>query len=202
MQSPIYWHPFLYRTAMKLAYGEHFVPRYERLNKYIPENAEVFECCMGDAWFYRNYLRKKNVKYSCGDINPVFVRAAKKNGIDARLLDVFNDAIPKSDYILVHASLSYFIPGEEKIIRKLLAATKKKLIISESVNNLSNSGSGFKSAIGTFLSKAKAGQSKIKFTRESLRKAFTAFENNIESWDDNPDQREVIIVLRPDTDRD
>lgn len=197
MQSPVYWHPFFYRTAMKLSYGKQYYERFERLNSYFPEGASVFEICMGDAYFYQHYLAKKNVHYSCGDVNPFFVNAAKRKGIDARAFNLFTDAVPKTDYILIHAALSYFIPQEASIILKLMQAAGKKVIIAESVDNLSNASSGFKSAIGTFLSKAKAGQSKIKFTRESLKKSFEPFAGHIETWDESPERREVIIVLKP-----
>ena len=197
MQSPIYWHPAFYRMAMKLSYGKEYHLRYERLAAYIPEGANVFEVCMGDAYFYQNYLRKKNVKYACCDINPVFVRRAKKLGVKSSLVNLFTDKIPMTDYVLMHASLSYFIPQEASIVLKLLSATRKRLIIAESIENLSNSSSGMKSAIGTFLSKAKAGQSKVKFTAESLRNSFSVFNDHIEVWDEKPGQRETIIVLKP-----
>lgn len=196
MQSPIYWHPWLYRTAMKMSYGDQFTRRYEKLNSYIPEGSEVFEVCMGDAFFYRKYLAKKNIRYSCGDVNPVFVNAARKDTINARLLNVFTDEIPKADIILMHASLSYFIPQEASVVLKLLAAAKQKVIIAESIDNLSNSRSGLKSFLGTFLSKAKAGQSKEKFTRDSLKKSFNPFLRQIETWDESDTDREVIIVLQ------
>ncbi len=195
MQSPIYWHPILYRAAMKMSYGDQFMKRYEMLDKHIPEGAEVFEVCMGDAYFYHNYLAKKNVRYSCGDINPAFVNSAKQKGLNASLLNVFNDAIPKADYILMHASLSYFIPQEASIVLKLLASAGKKVILAESVHNLSNSSSGIKSALGTFLSKAKAGQAKIKFTRETLKTSFEPFMDQVEVWEEDEACREVIIVL-------
>jgi hypothetical protein len=197
MQSPIYWHPFLYHTAMKMSYGERFLERYEALDRHIPSSCNLFEACMGDMFFYRHYLRKKNVNYSCGDINPVFVNMAKRRKIDARLLNLQTDALPKTDYILMQASLSYFIPQEGEIIRKLLAACNKQVILSESIDNLSNSDSSLKSWAGTFLSKAKAGQSKIKFTSETLRESFRAFEPHIKVWEENSGNREVIIVLEP-----
>jgi hypothetical protein len=197
MQSPIYWHPFFYRTAMKLSYGSQYTKRCEALVRYIPDGAALFEACMGDAFFYHRYLKAKNIRYACGDINPVFVNAALVKGLDARLLNVFSDEIPKTDYILMQASLSYFIPQEASVIMKLLNAANKRLIIAESVHNLSNSSSGFKSAVGTFLSKAKAGQSKIKFTRESLQQTLAPFKDHIETIDERAGQRETIIVLKP-----
>jgi hypothetical protein len=195
-QSPIYWHPAFYNKAMRLAYGSKFETRYKHLEKYIPENCELLELCMGDAFFYQHYLQKKNIKYKCADINPVFVKAAKKKGLDAQLLDVYSDPIPKADYILMQASLYHFIPGEKKIIDKLLAAANKALIISENVENLSNDPSKLRSKIGAYLSKAKSGQSRIKFTRETLAESFSTYKKHIEVWEELPENKEVIIVLR------
>jgi hypothetical protein len=195
-QSPIYWHPAFYNKAMRLAYGSKFETRYKHLEKYIPENCELLELCMGDAFFYQHYLQKKNINYKCADINPVFVKAAKRKGLDAQLLDVYSDPIPKADYILMQASLYHFIPDEKQIINKLLDACSKSLIISENVENLSNESSKLKSHLGTYLSKAKTGQSKIKFTRETLAKSFSAHKKHIEIWEELPENKEVIIVLR------
>lgn len=197
MQSPIYWHPLFYRKAMQWSYGKQFYSRYERLARHIPKDAEVFECCMGDALLYTKYLRQKNISYSACDVNPVFVRTARRKGVNAKLCDIQRDSIPKADYIVLHGSLYHFIPNEEEVIRKLLLSAGKMLIIAESVENMSNAKSGLRAAIGAFLSKAKTGQSKIKFTRESLRRSFEKFRPHISKWEENPGEREVIICLQP-----
>jgi hypothetical protein len=194
-QSPVYWHPLLYRKAMQLAYGEHYKIRYEALSKFIPDRCQLLELCMGDAFFYLNYLKQKNLDYTCADINPVFVNAARKKGVRSSLLDVYSDDIPSSDHILMQASLYHFIPNEQKVIDKLLKACNKSLIISENVENLSNSASGFKSWLGEYLSKAKSGQSKIKFTRQTLSETFAPYKKHIRVWEETKDSKEVIIVL-------
>jgi hypothetical protein len=195
-QSPIYWHPVFYNRAMRLAYGSKFETRYKHLERYIPENCELLELCMGDAFFYQHYLQKKNITYKCADINPVFVRSARKKGIDAQLLDVYSDPIPKADYILMQASLYHFIPDEKKIIEKLLDACNKAVIISENVENLSNASSKIRADLGTYLSKAKSGQSRIKFTRKTLRESLSDHKHYIDAWEELPENKEVIIVLR------
>lgn len=196
MQSPIYWHPLLYHTAMKLSYKDRFETRYSALARYIPEGSQVLEICMGDSYFYRNYLKTRCLDYACADINPVFVRHAKQLGLKADVIDIGKDPIPSADIILLHGSLYHFIPFEKKLIEKLLAACKSKVIISESTENLSNASNPLQSFIGATLSKAKSGQSKIKFTRDSLRVSFAAFEKHIEVWEESPDNREIIIVLK------
>lgn len=195
MQSPIYWHPLLYKAAMRLSYGNRFEARYTALGKYIPEGCQLLEVCMGDALLYRHYLSGKNIRYSCCDINPVFVKAAKRKGLNASLLDVCFDPIPKSEYILMQGSLYHFIPNQKEVVKKLLAACTKQLIISESTDNLSNSSSELKAYIGEQLSKAKSGQSRIKFTHDSLKETFSGLSDRIAVWEETPLNREVIVVL-------
>lgn len=196
MQSPIYWHPKLYEFAMKKLYGSFYESRYSNLAKVIPDNCQLLELCMGDLYFYEHYLKSKNINYSCADVNDIFVNAAKAKKINAGLIDIIKDEIPQSDYILIHAALSYSIPQHKELIKKLLNSTTKQLIISENTQNVSNSKSKFISVLGTFFSKAKAGQSKVKFTKETLKEAFSGFEKNIVQWLEPSDSHETIIVLQ------
>jgi hypothetical protein len=196
MQSPIYWHPLIYQNAIKFSFGNHYTTRYSALEKHIPAGAQLLELCMGDAFFYLNYLKDKKLNYSCADINPVFIKAAKRKGLNPIVLDVFKDPIPQSDYILMQGSLYHFIPEEKFILGKLLNACNKQLIISEPVNNMSNSSSILKASLAEFLSKAKSGQSKIKFTAGTLKESFALFKGQVAIWEESPDNKEIIIVLR------
>lgn len=196
MQSPVYWHPKLYAFTMRKLYGQYYEPRYIHLDKLIPENCELLELCMGDLYFYENYLHKKNIRYSCADINPVFVKVAVQKKINAQLINMLTDAIPESDYLLLQGALYHSIPNQKEFIKKLLNSSKRKLIISESTRNVSNSSSGLVSVLGAFFSKAKAGQSRVKFTKETLKEAFSDFEGNIVEWIEPSDSQETIIVLK------
>lgn len=196
MQSPIYWHPRLYHAAMKWSYGHKFLRRYEALAGHVPGKSELLELCMGDAWLYRYYLAGKGIRYRCADINPVFVKAALEMGLNAQLLNMITDAIPAADYILLQGSLYHFIPQEQQMIARLLGACRKALIISESTENMSNAANPLKAKLGEYLSKAQAGQSKQKFTPDTLMSAFQPFEAHIAVWEALPENRETIIVLK------
>jgi hypothetical protein len=151
---------------------------------------------MGDLYFYENFLKKKNIQYSCADVNPIFVKAARSKNVDARVIDILKDEIPKSDYILIQGAIYHAIPNELDLVRKLLNSANKQLIISESVKNVSNSDNKMMSFIGAAMSKAQTGQSRIKFSRESLKETFSVFEKNIVEWIEPPDSLEVIIVMQ------
>jgi hypothetical protein len=196
MQSPIYWHPKLYELTMRSLYGRFYKGRYTHLEKVIPDNCSLFELCMGDLHFYEHYLKKKNINYKCADINPVFVNAAKEKGLDAFLIDFIRDPVPSCDHILIQGSLYHSIPHHVKIIEKLLAAANKQLIISESVKNISNSKNPLAASLAGFISRSKGGQSKIKFTKETLKFAFSGLEKNIVQWIEPEDSLETIIVLQ------
>lgn len=196
MQSPVYWHPKLYAFTMRMLYGSFYETRYTHLQKLIPDGCQLLELCMGDLYFYEQYLQKKKIQYSCADVNPVFVKSAQAKNIDTRLLDMLKDDIPQSDYILIQGALYHSIPDQSAFIKKLLNCTNKQLIISESTKNVSNSGIGLISYLGVFFSKAKAGQSRIKFTKEMLKETFSGFEKNIVQWIEPTDSQETIIVLK------
>jgi hypothetical protein len=196
MQSPIYWHPKLYELTMKSLYGRFYQGRYTNLEKVIPAGCKLFELCMGDLYFYEHYLKKKNIHYKCADVNPVFVNAAKAKGIDASLIDFIKDPVPSCDHILIQGSLYHAIPDHAKVIEKLFAAANKQLIISESVKNVSNSGNPLIASLAGFISKAKSGQSKVKFTKETLKFAFSGLEKHIVQWIEPENSLETIIVLQ------
>ena len=196
MQSPVYWHPKFYAFTMKRLYGTAYESRYTQLQKLIPDNCELLELCMGDMLFYEKYLKEKNIQYSCADVNPIFVNAAKRKGINAKLMDILKEDIPKADYILIQGALYHSIPDQTAFIKKLFDSANKQVIISECLKNVSNSSNGLISNLAAFMSKAKAGQSKIKFTKKTLKEAFSGLEKNIVQWIEPADSIETIIVLQ------
>jgi len=85
---------------------------------------------MGDMFFYENYLKAKNIKYSCIDVNPVFVNSAKQKGTEVKLMDILTEEIPKADYILIQGALYHSIPNENDFIKRMFVSANKQLIIS------------------------------------------------------------------------
>ena len=139
MNSPIYWHPTLYSAAMRLLYGRSYNERYAAIAGLVPEGADVFEACAGDARLYRRFLRKKGVKYVGCDINSAFVRHAQRRGVSMRKLDIRYDPLPLADVTILHAGLYQFMPNHVAIIDRLVASARRVLIIVEPVKNLADS---------------------------------------------------------------
>jgi hypothetical protein len=137
--SPVYWHPFLYHIVMRVLYGNGFNDRYQAIADYVMANCSLIELCAGDCFLYRTFLSEKHITYTAADINPVFLRAASRSGINTIPLNVLKDPVPSADIVLMQASLYQFIPHQKMIVDKMLAAARNMVIIAEPVRNLSDS---------------------------------------------------------------
>ena len=195
MSSPVYWHPFLYQTAMRILYGKHFEGRYKTLVELIPRNSSVTEVCMGDAYLYRNYLREKNVKYIGLDINPIFIASALKLGVFAKHHNLITDNIPRADYTVIQASLYQFIPEQASIIKKLLHATNNTLFIAEPIKNLATSQNPVLSFIGKYSTNPKNQHAISRFNKNSLLAFFHQF-NEFKEAIEIKGGRELIGVFK------
>ena len=137
--SLIYAHPALYRIVMQLLYGRGYVARYQAISALIPDGADVFEACAGDARLYEHYLRPRGISYRAGEFNERFVAHARARGIAMDRFDLRSDEIPRADVVILHASLYQFMPEHLQVVERLLAAARRTLIVSEPVVNLSTS---------------------------------------------------------------
>jgi hypothetical protein len=137
--SLIYAHPWLYQGIMRTLYGAHFSDRYRALAAEVPPRCSVVEVCAGDCYLYENYLRHKQVIYQALDISEPFVEHARARGIDARVFDLWRDEPPKADLVLMQASLCQFLAQAAQVVERLRCVARRKLIIAESVRNLSTS---------------------------------------------------------------
>jgi hypothetical protein len=138
-RSLIYAHPSLYQLLMRVIYAGGYAARYQALSQLIPDGADVFEACAGDAYLYRHYLQPRGIRYRAGEFNETFVTHARARGIEMQRFDLRKDPVPQADVVLIHASLYQFMPDHQQIIDRLLAAARQQLIVSEPVRNLSSS---------------------------------------------------------------
>lgn len=175
MKSPIYWNPLLYHFTVRNLYGRDFEVRYRALAELIPEGAKVTELCMGDGYLYENYLRRKNIKYMGLDINRSFIRAAKRKNITCQLHNLHSDEIPPADIILMQGSLCQFIPDERKIIRRMINASRKIVLIAEPVVNRAHSKNFFVRTIAKYSVNPGTGHVTERFNETSLLECFHAF---------------------------
>lgn len=175
MKSPIYWNPFIYHFIIRKLYGKDFEIRYQALADLIPEKSEIVELCMGDGYLYEHYLKNKNVKYLGLDLNNSFIREARKKNITCQLHNLLWDKVPCADIILLQGSLYQFIPHEKNIIRKMLNACRKMVLISEPVINRAQSPNFLIKLIAQYGVNPGTHHAIKRFSEQSLLKCFTVF---------------------------
>jgi len=132
MKSIIYLHPRVYKVVMRILYGKAYTRSYELIAKEA-KDMKILDLCCGDCKLAEYINDYKGI-----DFNNIFVKYAKKRGIDVTRGDILKDEIPKSECIVMTGSLYQFIPHHEYIIRKMLKKAKK-VIISESGIHLAKS---------------------------------------------------------------
>ncbi len=174
MISPIYWHPLIYKTIIRLLYGKEYKSRYKIIAKEI-DKLNVLDLCCGDCEI-SNYIKKE--KYKGIDFNKAFVKYSKNKGLDVSYEDINKCVLFKEDCILMQGSLYHFFPNHERILKKMLNSSIKKTIISEPINNITHSQNFLFKTIARFLSKTKTGSYKKRFTRKELLNIAKKFKAN------------------------
>ncbi len=169
MISPIYWHPYVYELAMRLLYRARYRERIQAVAALIPEGARVADVCAGDCSLYRYGLRDKSVTYTAYDRNPVFVRWARRRGMDMERLDLWDQEIPAADCVVMMGSLYQFIPRHTGILDKLIRAARRRVIVNEPVMNLAQSPHAWIRRAAWLLSDAGRESSRHRFTEGELR---------------------------------
>ena len=135
MISPFYWNPWLYTFLKKLMYAKDFHKINRRIAKEIG-NLEVLDLCCGECYITR-YINKE--KYIGWDMHKIFINYAKSIGINAEVKNVLKEDFKKSECVLMQCALYHFCPDHEIMIKKMLEAATKKVIIAEPIKNLSSS---------------------------------------------------------------
>jgi trans-aconitate methyltransferase len=173
-----------YHIAMRLLYGRHFNERYAAIAAHIPTGSAVVDVCAGDCYLYLSFLRDKSVSYIGLDISPALVRWAQQRGVQARVFNLWQDDPPGGDVLVMQASLYQFAPQAQRVVERLLAAARDRVIIAEPIRNLSASSHRALAALSRRLTAPAPdahGYSGQRFDRASLIALFRSFESFEES---------------------
>jgi glycosyltransferase involved in cell wall biosynthesis len=194
--SLTYTSPLLYNTLMRILYRSSYDERYEAITRLIPEGASVLDVCCGDARLFTSHLKNKHVDYVGLDINRTMAARAKTAGADMRTFDIeLRDDLPKADFVVMQGSLYQFIPSHGSILKKLAAASRRALIITEPVRNWTSSTSLPARIAGKTLTNPGTGPKAQRFTPESLDGALKPYE--IRKRETICGGREMIFVVAP-----
>ncbi len=153
---------------MRFLYGKFYNTRYKKIGELIPSEVSVLDICCGDCKLYENEL-KKRVKYIGIDINHRFLKTAAKKGIDVQKLDIRYQNLPRSDYLILQASLYQFIPNHKKIVDKMIKAAGNKVIISEPVANISSSRFSLIAYLAKYSTNPGTGHTPKRFTPKTFK---------------------------------
>ena len=168
-RSPIYWTAVGYDLIMRIIWGKRHRHILERANQLIPAGASVSEVCCGTGLLYRNYLCEKEITYLGMDTNGHFIMALKQLGINSKHHDLRKDEIDPADYVVICASFYHFADEREDVLRRMCAAARKAVIISEPVKNYSHTLTGPIGKLANWLTNPRSGSYQDRFTPESFR---------------------------------
>jgi SAM-dependent methyltransferase len=140
VRSVIYRSARGYELLMRALYGRHYAARIAAVAEQVPAEASVVELCCGPGTMYLTHLRDHH-QYVGLDINAGFVSALRRRGVDARLADLSGDApLPQADVVIMQASLYHFLPDAGRIVERMVAAARDRVVVSEPIRNLASSG--------------------------------------------------------------
>lgn len=195
--SLIYKSESIYELAMLLLYGRHYPARYRAIADLIPAGASVVDLCCGPALLFHRYLSSKSVEYTGLDINAKFIARLIRRGGAGKVWDLRSeDQLPAADYVVMQASLYHFLPDAAPVVRRMMKAARKQVIIAEPVRNLTDSDSKVLSSLGRLFTNPGTGEQQLRFTEPSLSKFFSVYGSRVVDSFPIAGGREMLYVLR------
>jgi len=195
--SVIYRSSVGYELLMRVLYGRHYRDRMRAVAAEVPEGASVLELCCGPGTLYLRYLRARVSGYVGIDVNPRFVEKLNRRGIAANRLDLAagDEPLPAADVVILQASLYHFLPAPERILDRMLAAARDRVIVSEPVRNLASSDLPIVSRIGRHAADPGVSGHTQRFTEETLAALMARYGERILKSFPIPGGRERVYLL-------
>jgi hypothetical protein len=177
MKSIIYSSSILYDLLMKVLYRNHYTERYTSISSYIYDGQSILDLCAGPGTLYLDYLYKKQVDYTAVDINTNFFPRLINHGADTLEKNLLIDVdFPVSDIIIMQSSLYHFkSPHVFSVLDSMFKNAAQKVIISEPIQNMSNSSSKSLSIISQILTNPGTGNQNFRYNNESLDKTLSKY---------------------------
>lgn len=187
-----------YELVMRALYGRHYGDRLRAVAAEVPEGASVLELCCGPGTLYTRFLRSHASGYIGLDVNERFVAALRRRGVDARVSDLARSAepLPNADIVVMQASLYHFLPDAGRIIDRMLAAARRRVVVSEPVRNLASSTNPVIGMLGRRAADPGVGDPERRFTEETLAELMERYGERVSRTFAIPGGRERVYVLR------
>jgi SAM-dependent methyltransferase len=203
--SLIYRSSVGYEFLMRALYGRNYRARMRTVADEVPPGSDVLELCCGPGTLYLRHLRGRARAYVGLDVNEGFVDGLRRRGVDARLLDLSREqSLPGADVVIIQASLYHFLPRADRVIDRMLAAARDRVIVSEPVRNLATSAIPGIALLGRRGADPGVGDHAQRFDERSLAALMEDYRDRIVSEFAIPGGRERVYVLaggsrRPET---
>lgn len=186
-----------YELLMRALYGRHYDDRMRAVAGEVPDGASVLELCCGPGTLYLRHLRARTGGYVGIDVNPGFVEQLRRRGVDARRLDLTagEPPLPAADAVILQASLYHFVPNPERLLDRMLAAARDRVIVSEPVRNLASSNLPVIGSLGRRAADPGVGGHGQRFTEETLEALMARYRERLLRSFPIPGGREWVYVL-------
>jgi SAM-dependent methyltransferase len=181
---------------MRVLYGRYYAARDAAVAAHVPDGASVLELCCGPARLYLRELRGRVGSYVALDASATFVDRLRRRGVDARLADVATAPLPVADVVVMQASLYQFLPDAEGMLRRMVAAARRSVVVAEPVRNLASSRFGAVARLGAGGAATAQGAQPQRFDAGSLRALMARFGDAVVFSAPAPGGREHVYVLR------
>jgi SAM-dependent methyltransferase len=193
----IYRSAHVYEVLMRGLYGRHYAARMSAVAGQVPAGASVVELCCGPGTLYRRYLQARTSSYIGLDVNGRFVARLRREGIDARQVDLAAAAepLPAADVAIIQASLYHFLPDAGQIVDLMVAAARERVILSEPIRNLATSDLPLVGRLGRQAADPGVGGHAQRFTEQTLDALMAAYRERIIAAFAIPGGREKVYVL-------
>ncbi len=202
--SLVYRSALGYELLMRGLYGRHYAARLRAVADQVPDGASVLELCCGPGTLYLRHLRGRTSAYVGIDVNARFVARLRRRGVDARRLDLATaemSELPSADAVILQASLYHFLPGAERVIDRMLAAARDRVIVAEPIRNLASSDVALIARLGARAADPGVGEHAQRFTEESLEALMARYRERMLRSFPIPGGREMVYVLAASADR-
>lgn len=169
--GPVYWHPLLYRAAMRSLRRRHHPAMYRLVAEEIGGLSTLDLCC-GEGGLAR-WLGRDD--YRGIDRNPGFVASLERRGIKALQGDILAVDWPEADCLVMVDSLYHFLPGIDRFLEKALAFPFKRFIISEPIVNIASDRRPWLAGLAAWATRVDGRDHPQRFTAETLGGLFRRY---------------------------
>jgi len=167
--SFIYHNAFIYEGLMRVLYGSGYNGRFQTLADLIPQGGSVLDVCCGPATLFHRYLKKKGVHYTGLDINSAFIERLSASGATGMVWNLEEDRpLPRTEYVIMQASLYHFLSDPVPVVKRMLAAAEKQVLIAEPIRNVADSQSALLAFLARKLTNPGTGDQPNRFNESRL----------------------------------